>query len=198
MANVQRIIDDFLKGAGRAGVGVQAQVLGTEQKLADAWGPVGDALGVAGPLAGAGIYGAQHADSGHRGRGALGAMGGGTLGYLGGTALGGLIGAPTIGGVLGAGLGTGMGGYLGGSAPEPSMLDRVRGKLGAAHAAGVEAAKLAFLGPLLSAGASALAPSLARGALGKVAPKALGAIAKPMAGAMFDTGVSMGAQKALQ
>jgi len=51
--------------------------------------------------------------------------------------------------------------------------------------------------PLVAAGLSALAPAAARGLMGKVAPRALGAIAKPVAGALFDTGTQMAAQKAL-
>lgn len=195
MVDLEKIIADFVKGAERAGGRVERQTLGTEEKLAVTLSELG--IGGLG-LGAAGLSGAVNADEGHRGRGALGSMAGGTAGLLGGAALGGLVGRPILGGVLGGTLGSGVGGALAGTAPEPSMLDRFRSKLSAAHAAGVEAAKLAFLGSLLATGASALAPSLARGALGKVAPKALGAIAKPMAGAMFDTGIQMGAQKALQ
>jgi hypothetical protein len=117
MASIEDIINDFIKGAERAGGQVQRQVAGSEQKLA------------------------SHGGSG-------------------------------------------------------SPRDR----LSAAHMAGAKAAadhfKVAF-GPLLSAGLSALAPAAARGVLGRVAPKALGAVGKPIAGALFDTGVQMGAQKAL-
>jgi hypothetical protein len=69
-----------------------------------------------------------------------------------------------------------------------------------AYVGGAKAAathfKVAFA-PLVAAGLSALAPAAARGLMGKVAPRALGAIAKPVAGALFDTGTQMAAQKAL-
>lgn len=191
MTSMERILADFIKGAERAGGAVQMGEPGQETKLAVT-------LGELAGLGGLGALGAVDADPGHRGRGALGAMAGGALGGLSGMALGDLVGMPQLGKLLGAGLGAGAGGHFAGHAPQPSMLDRVQSKLSAAHAAGVEAAKVAFLGPLLSAGASALAPAAARGVLGKVAPKALGALAKPVTGALFDTGVQMGAQKALQ
>jgi len=221
MASVEEIIADFVKGAQRAGACVQVQAPGTEQKLANSWGGFGGAIGAVAPQlsnrmpsgfigspAGAAL-GAGIEDQSLQS--ALGAGGGALLGQALGGGAGHAIAAALHQGrggrelarVLGAAMGGGAGGELGqylGRPDDPSTMDQIRSKLSAAHQAGAQAAaehfKVAFA-PLVAAGLSALAPAAARGLMGKVAPRALGAIAKPVAGALFDTGTQMAAQKAL-
>ena len=115
MVNVDKIIEDIIKGAQetegfmRGGtMGIERQTIGTETKLAGGHPGLGAALG--GPL-GAAIG----AESGHRGDAALGSIGGGLAGGFAGGGAGALIGLLARNPGLAAALGIG-GAAIGGTA----------------------------------------------------------------------------------
>ncbi len=206
MASVEEIIADFVKGAQRAGGRVQLEAPGIETsqsmertpKVANNYGGLGGAL--LGPL-GAAIG----SDPGRGWQAAGGALVGGTLGNIAGTGIGLLAHNPQLANLLAAAggtVGSGVGGHMLG-ADDRNAVQRATDKLSSlnvGYAYGAKAAadrfKVAFA-PLVAAGLSALAPAATRGIMSRIAPKALGAIAKPIAGALFDTGTQMAAQKAL-
>lgn len=204
MANVADIIAGIVKGAAQAGAAVEvAADRGHEVKLAGAGGAIGGAFG---PVPAALLAGLQDRSvAGAFGGGAgslLGGVGGATAGGLGGAGIGALYGhlagedvvdSAAMGARLGIPIGALAGSAYGGHRGQNHMRPEEGRAVTAAYRTGQQNAKHAFLG----AAASMLAPTLARGALGKVAPKALGAISKPLASAAFDTGTSMAAQKAL-
>lgn len=191
---MDRVIADLIEGAqrsegfirgSRAGVELQRENRGREEKLANHAGLGALAGGLALPGLGAPIGAALGADEGQRGHAAIGSVLGGAGGALAGGALGGglgtLSGNPEIAKLLamsGAGVG-GVGGMMYGASrggEAPSIMDRIRDKLSALeqrYVDGMEEAttrfgvKEAFL-PMLGALAGG---SLLRGGLGMAAKR---------------------------
>lgn len=139
MANVDRIIQDLIKGASRAGARVEFNTgSGREEKLATNYGGIGAALGA----------------------------------------------------VPGGSGGAAVGGHYGGKNPALQQAAD-QGMKDACARYGLKEAFLSAIAPLAGAVAG---PALARGALGKIAPKMLGGLGTGMKGQAFDMAASMGGQ----
>lgn len=221
--DISQIIADLTAGAEHAGGSVQLSAAGREEKLANnvagaaavLGGHFGHRAGIP-RLVAVPVGAALGAEDGRgwqaAGGGLLGGIGGSLVGAGLGSLAGRLTGSPEMAqrimesaGTIGGAAGSYVGAQHFGAAPktneqmpqeeryasvtQPLMLFH--------YYEGAQRAKQAFLGAAIGGIASALAPTAARGVLGKVAPRMAGALAKPVAGALFDTGVGMAANKAL-
>jgi hypothetical protein len=200
MANIDQIIEDLIKGAKQAGAQVELRgSLGRETKLASNYGGLGGSVGslIGGrmgvPLAGGMAGAAMGADPGMGMRAAGGSLIGGGIGGLAGAGLSTLVGHPELAGYIQALTqmgGSALGGHYGGQ--NPALHEAAEeGTKAAFDRFGV---KHAFLGALAGMAGSLAGPSLARGALGKIAPTVAKGLGQGMKGMAFDTAASMGGQ----
>lgn len=204
MANVDKIIEDLIKGAERAGAKVELQgSLGREEKLASNYGGLGGGLGtLLGHAASRGIHGfasapggmmgaAAGADPGMGMRAAGGSLLGGAVGGIAGGGLGTLLGHPELAGLLsliGETGGSAYGGHVGGKNPALAQAQQEGAKAACARF-GI---KHAFLGALAPMAGMMAGPALARGALGKIAPRMAAGLGQGLKGGLFDAAGSMG------